>query len=81
MTNFDLKKLMDLEGDELTLSRFYTLRRVVMLILIVVNILSLYVIKRFKARHPRKLGVSNFSLLFKNLKKTRIDGLLAHLRS
>lgn len=43
------------------------------LLLLVVNALSLYVIKWFKIRHPDKLNVSNFSLLFKNLKNDKLD--------
>lgn len=80
VTNTDLKNLIELEGDEPTLSRFYTLRGVILLILLVVNMLSLYVIKWFKVRHPDKLNVSNFSLLFKNLKNDRIEELLGYLR-
>lgn len=49
------------------------------LLLLVVNVLSLYVIKWFKVRHPDKPNVSNFSILFKNLRNDRIDDLLKQL--
>ncbi len=71
--------LIELEEDDSTLSRFETLRAVLFLLLLVVNVLSLYVVKWFKVRHPDKPNVSNFSLIFKNLKNDRIDDLLKHL--
>ena len=79
VTNSDLKKLIEDQNDEPTLSRFFTLRGVLFLLLLVVNALSLYVIKWFKIRHPDKLNVSNFSLLFKNLKNGKLDELIRHL--
>jgi ABC-type multidrug transport system fused ATPase/permease subunit len=80
VTNKDLKMLILEEKDESTLSRFETLRAVLFLLLLVINVLSLYVVKWFKVRHPDKLSVSNFSLLFKNLKNDRIDDLVGHLQ-
>jgi hypothetical protein len=80
VTNKDLKMLILEEKDESTLSRFETLRAVLFLLLLVINVLSLYVVKWFKVRHPDKLNVSNFSLLFKNLKNDRIDDLIGHLQ-
>jgi hypothetical protein len=80
VTNSDLKNLIEDQKDEPTLVRFYTLRGIIFIILLAVNMLSLYVIKWFKVRHPDKLNVSNFSLLFKNLKNDRLDELIDHLK-
>ncbi len=63
-----------------TLARFFTLRGVLFLILLIINILSIYVVRWFKIRHPDKINVSNFALLFKNLKNDKLDSLLEHLR-
>ena len=43
-----------------------------LLILLMVNVLSIYVIKWFKVRYPDKINIANFSLLFKNIKNELI---------
>ena len=49
-------------------------------ILLVVNFLSLFIVKWFKVRYPPKKNISNFSLIFKNLKKDEIDSLLDKIK-
>lgn len=73
VTNTDLKKLIEKQDDMETLARFYTLRGVLFLILLTVNTLSIYVVKWFKVRHPDKISVANFTLLFKNIKNDKLD--------
>jgi hypothetical protein len=72
ITNEDLYTLIKDNQDEATLARYFTLRSITFLILLITNALSLYVVRWFKIRYPNKVNVSDFSLLFKNLKNDRL---------
>jgi hypothetical protein len=80
VTNEDLYDLIKLKGDQDVLVRFFTLRAVAFVVLLITNVLSLYVIKWFKIRYPDKVDVSHFSILFKNLKSDNIEDLLRNLK-
>lgn len=49
-------------------------------ILLVVNYLSLFIVKWYKLRFPAKKTIANFSLIFKNLKNDQIDLLLNQIK-
>lgn len=80
ITNEDLYDLIDKSQDEGRQVRFFTLRSIAFLILLLVNILSLFIVKWHKVRYPPQISISNFSLLFKNIKTDKIDVLLQKIR-
>jgi hypothetical protein len=45
---------------------------VVFVVLLATNAMSLYLMKYFKIRYPEKVDVSQFALLFKNIKNDNI---------
>jgi hypothetical protein len=67
ISNEDLYLLIENEQDEGRAVRFFTLRSVTFLILLICNALSMYIMKWFKVRYPDRIDASNFSLIFKNL--------------
>lgn len=72
--------LIEKEGDEGTSVRYFTLRSIAFLILLVANMLSLFVVKWFKVRYTPKANIADFSLLFKNLKSDKTEDLLIRIR-
>jgi hypothetical protein len=50
-------------------------------ILLVVNYLSLFIVKWYKLRYPAKKTIANFALIFKNLKNDQLEHLLNHIKS
>ena len=80
ITNEDLYQLIEDEGDDGTSVRYFTLRSIAFFILLLVNFLSLFIIKWFKMRFPPKVNIANFSLLFKNLKKDDISELVDQIK-
>ena len=77
IANEDLYELLEDEGTEV---RYFTLRSITFVALLVVNFLSLFIIKWFKTRYPLKLNIAHYTLLFKNLKNDSITELLSTLR-
>ena len=76
ITNEDLYHLIDDDADEGTSVRFFTLRSITFLILLIVNFLSLFIVKWFKIRYPPKTNIASFSLFFKNLQNDDVNELL-----
>ena len=48
--------------------RLFTLRGMAYVILLIGNALSLYLVGRFKRRFPQPKGISDFAVIFKNVK-------------
>lgn len=67
ITNSDLHDLIALAGDHDVIVRFSTLRGVVFLVLLATGVIALLILKWFNVRYPKKINISNFTLLFKNL--------------
>ena len=56
--------------------RLFTLRGMAYVILLIGNAVSLYVVGRFKRRYPQPKGISDFAVIFKNIKVSADDFVL-----
>lgn len=81
ITNSDLHDLIALAGDHDVIVRFSTLRGVVFLVLLATGVIALLILKWFNVRYPKKINISNFTLLFKNLPTDNLEDLISRLRS
>lgn len=81
ITNSDLHDLMVIAEDHETIVRFSTLRGVVFLVLLATGVVALLILKWFNVRYPKKVNISNFALLFKNLPSDNLEDLISSLRS
>ena len=72
-TNEKLLELIENAGNTNEKNTFIGLRCFAFCALIIVNTLSLFIVKRFKDKYPDKVNVSHFALFFKNLKNDNVE--------
>jgi hypothetical protein len=69
VTNRNLfTKLNEKTDYNATMTQLLTLRSITFVILIFGNFMALYIAGRFKRRYPQPKNISNFSLIFKNIR-------------
>ena len=61
------------------LIRLFTLRGMAFIIMLIGNAMSLYIVGRFKRRYPQPKKISDFALIFKNVRMT-IEELTLQLK-